>query len=82
MISNTTIIDEVFFRVEHKLYLMFARRAFVYWYIGKNMEEGKFSQTREDQAVFEKDQGKFRIDNIKNKPEQDETKLTNLLLLN
>lgn len=34
MISNTTSIAEVFSRMDHKFDLMYAKRAFVHWYVG------------------------------------------------
>lgn len=34
MISNTTAIAEVFGRINHKFDLLYAKRAFVHWYVG------------------------------------------------
>lgn len=64
MLANSTVIKTAWERLDHKFDLMFAKRAFVHWYVAEGMEEGEFQDARLDLAALEQDYKEVESDSF------------------
>ncbi|KAL8106414.1 tubulin alpha-5 chain-like [Apium graveolens] len=55
MISNSTAIAQAFSYMKVKFDRMYSKKAFLHWYVREGMEEGEFSEARENLVALMKD---------------------------
>jgi len=73
MIGNNVAVNRVFTeRLSKKYDMMYSQRAYVHWYVGEGMEEGEFSEAREDLGFLEKDYLDVVSEQASDEEEEDE----------
>lgn len=55
MLASTTSIAQAWADIDHKFDMMFAKRAFLHWYVGEGLDELQFVEARENLAALEMD---------------------------
>lgn len=64
MLSNNTAISEAWARLDYQFDLMYAKRAFIHWYLGEGMDEEEFIDARENLAELELEYSDCGMDTI------------------
>ena len=52
MLANHTGVTSLFRRVTGVFDIMYSQRCYVHWYVGEGMEEGEFSEAREEMEAL------------------------------
>ncbi|KAG5681007.1 hypothetical protein PVAND_010475 [Polypedilum vanderplanki] len=55
MLASTTAIAQAWATIDRKFDMMFAKRAFLHWYVGEGLDELSFCEARENLAALEMD---------------------------
>lgn len=64
MLANTTAIAEAWARIDYQFDLMYAKRAYIHWYLSEGMEEQEFLDARENLAELEMEYNDCGVDTI------------------
>jgi tubulin alpha len=72
MFRNDKLANLHFREISNKFDSLYAKRAFVFWYVGEGLEEGLFTESREDIEARIKDWEYMGVEFDENDEEEEE----------
>jgi len=72
VLVNSGVFSKIFEREGDKFDRLYAKRAFVHWFVGEGMESGEFAEARENLCCIKKDYEQIQVEQQQNENESDD----------
>jgi len=72
VLVNSGVFSKIFEREGDKFDRLYAKRAFVHWFVGEGMESGEFAEARENLCCIKTDYEQIQVEQQQNENESDD----------